>query len=156
MATQEERILDMATKITSLEILTRNNADKIEKIDKLTDAVHETAINFTKLVATVAQQSKDLTVLVRSLERHDARIEGIEKSMGTKETVQELCNKVEFIQEELQASKNDIFNKKLNAYDDAKKFIAKTLFGSLFFVVSALVIFAVIILMSLAKTGALP
>ncbi len=152
----DDIVLDHTKLLATIDARSKSNTKRLDNLDKLTSAVQELSISFTKLVGNVERQSKELTIMVQTLERHEQKIEGIEEKMETKETVARLHGKVEELQNLLDDKEDAKREKKLNEYEDMKKFIIKTLVGAAIFIVGAITIFGIVVLMTLAKTGALP
>jgi len=152
----DELILDHTKLLATIDSRSKSNTKRLDNLDKLTASVQELTVGFTRLVVNVEQQSKDLTIMVKTLERHEQKIEGIEEKMETKETVARLHGKVEELQKVIDNREDEQREKKLTEYEDMKKFIAKTLVGAAVFIVGALTIFGTVVLMTLAKTGSLP
>lgn len=152
----EELILTHTETLAEVQARSKSNTKRINELSKLFDVVHELSLTFTRHVAVIEQQSKDLTRMVQTLETHDQKIESLEEKMETKETVSKLYGKVEELQKLIDDKENAEQVKKISEYEDMKKFILKILLGAGVLVIGALVMFAVIVLMTLTKTGALP
>lgn len=152
----EDLVISHTSLLATIDARSKSNTKRLDDLDKLASSMYELTIGFTKLVANVEQQSRDLTVMVKTLESHEQKIDSIEDKMETKETVARLHGKVEELQNLLDDKEDAKREKKLNEYEDMKKFIIKTLVGAAIFIVGAIAMFGIVVLMTLAKTGALP
>jgi len=149
-------VIDHAEKIATIDSRSKSNTQRLNNIDKLTDNVQMLTQEFIKLVVNVEQQGKDLTKMVNTLERHEIKIEGIEKKMETKTTVAGLQSKIEDLERLVERMSYTERDKKLSEYEDMKKFITKILVGAAVLVVGSITIFGTVVLWSLAKSGSLP
>lgn len=152
----EEVILPHSELLQRLEASTKSAHLRIDAFMSVANSVQELTINFTKLVSSIEQQGRDLTTMVRTLERHENKIESIEDKMETKDTVARLHGKVEEIQEMIRSKEAAEKDSKIKDFKEMQKYITKILIGVGIGVIASLVIFAVIVLSALANSGALP
>lgn len=152
----EEMVLAHTSLLATIDARSKSNTKRLDSLDRLTSSIHELTIGFTKLVANVEQQSKDLTIMVKTLESHEHKIDSIEEKMETKETVSRLHGKVEEMRKLMDEKDAAQRERKLSEYEDMKKFIVKTLVGAAVFVVGAIAIFGAVVIMALAKNGTIP
>ena len=155
-ACDEEMLLSHIALLATIEARSKSNTKRLDSLDRLVGSIHELTIGFTKLVVNVEQQSKDLTVMVRTLERHESKIESIEDKMETKDTVSRLHGRVEEMKKLMDDREQRQREQKLKEYEDMKKFVVKTLIGAAVFVIGAVTIFGAIVLSALANNGTLP
>jgi len=149
--------------LAELESRCKSNTTRLNNMDKLVESVHDIVVQITKLVSNVEQQSKDLTIMVHTLERHEEKIDGIEDRMETKDTVSRLHGKIEELHTMVKERDKDKERERLELekaknkeFEDMKKFITKILIGSGLFVIGSLIVFAIVILIGMANAGALP
>ena len=152
----EEMVLSHTALLATIDARSKSNTKRLDSQDRLVDSIHELTISFTKLVVNVEQQSKDLTIMVRTLESHKSKIESIEDKMETKDTVSILHGRVEEMKKLMDDREQRQREQKLKEYEDMKKFVVKTLIGAAVFVIGAVTIFGAIVLSALANNGTLP
>ena len=155
-ASDEEMVLSHIALLATIDARSKSNTKRLDSLDRLVDSIHELTISFTKLVVNVEQQSRDLTVMVKTLESHERKIESIEDKMETKDTVSILQGRVEEMKKLMDDREQRQREQKLKEYEDMKKFVVKTLIGAAVFVVGAVTIFGAIVLSALANNGTLP
>ena len=66
-ACDEEMVLSHTALLATIDARSKSNTKRLDSLDRLVDSIHELTIGFTKLVVNVEQQSKDLTIMVRTL-----------------------------------------------------------------------------------------
>ena len=152
----EEMVLSHTALLATIDARSKSNTKRLDSLDRLVGSIHELTIGFTKLVVNVEQQSKDLTIMVRTLESHKSKIESIEDKMETKDTVSRLHGRVEEMKQLMDDREQRQREQKLKEYEDMKKFVVKTLIGAAVFVIGAVTIFGAIVLSALANNGTLP
>ena len=155
-ACDEEMALSHTALLATIDARSKSNTKRLDSLDLLVGSIHELTIGFTKLVVNVEQQSKDLTIMVRTLESHESKIESIEDKMETKDTVSRLHGRVEEMKQLMDDREQRQREQKLKEYEDMKKFVVKTLIGAAVFVIGAVTIFGAIVLSALANNGTLP
>lgn len=86
--------------LADLENSTKSAHKRIDALLSISDSIQKLVIDFTKLVSTVEQQGRDLSVAVGLLTKHDERMDDLEEKMGTKETVSRLHLRLDEVEKE--------------------------------------------------------
>lgn len=92
--------------------------ERVDTLSLVANSVQELTIGFTKLVGNMESIANNLTTIVKTLDRHEEKIEGIEDKMETKDTVMKLYERMDKADVKHTESVNAIMNK-LRQQDDA-------------------------------------
>ena len=126
---------------------------RMDNLQVFIETMHDMNTN----IKVIAEQLK---TVMATLLRHEESIDKIEDTilsrMETKEAVTELVVRVQELEEHKRDAEASAALKKVEEYEDMKKHIGMALGGVAILVIGSLVIFAIVILTSMANAGALP
>ncbi len=99
----DEMVYDHIKIITEIESRSKSNTKRLDAMENLVEA-------FNKLANSFTSQAKDLSIMVKTLERHEEQIDHIQAKMETKETVSRLHERIDSLEQKDDICRGLVYN----------------------------------------------